>query len=143
MRRTVTAVACALALTVPAGNVWAATHAKATARKRSVTVTKSVTSPLIDVSRWGQLQVTITVRLTTTTSAAGKKSTSWKITSVSFPVYPSHTQRSSYISSQALPMLKQEILTLKGNTLRLVSGATDTSYAFVQALRGALAKAGA
>ena len=140
MRRTVTGVVCALALTVPAGNVWAATHAKAAARKRTVTVTKSVMSPLIDVSRWGQLQLAITVRLTTTTTG-GKKSTSWKITKVSFPVYPSHTQRSSYISSQALPILRQEILTLKGNTLQLVSGATDTSYAFVQAIRSALAKA--
>ena len=31
---------------------------------------------------------------------------------------------------------------LKGSSIQLVSGATDTSYAFVDALRGALTKAG-
>jgi uncharacterized protein with FMN-binding domain len=64
------------------------------------------------------------------------------VTQVSFPVYPSHTDRSSYISQQALPLLRQEALELKRTSIQLVSGATDTSYAFVEALRGALAKAG-
>jgi uncharacterized protein with FMN-binding domain len=142
MRKSLTALACAAALTVPAGNVWAATHARTSQKKKVVTVTKSVVSPLVDVSRWGQLEVQVKVQLITTT--VGTKATkSFKITDVSFPVYPQHTDRSTYISRQALPLLRQEILQIKGSTIQLISGATDTSYGFVQALRGALTKAGA
>jgi uncharacterized protein with FMN-binding domain len=142
MRKTLAAIACASALTVPAGNVWAATQAKTSQRKKVVTVSRSVTGPLVDVDRWGQLQVAIKVKLTTTT-VGGKTTKSFKVTEVTFPLYPSHTNRSAYISRQALPLLRQEVLQLKGSSIQLVSGATDTSYAFVEALRGALTKAGA
>ena len=141
MRKTLAAIACASALTVPAGNVWAATRAKTTQKKRVVTVSRAVTGPLVDVSRWGQLQLAIKVNVTTTTVGT-KKTKTFKITDLSYPVYPQHTDRSAYISSQALPLLRQEVLQLKGNTIQLVSGATDTSYGFVDALRGALSKAG-
>jgi len=142
MRRTLTILACSAALVVPAGNVWAATHARAAQRKKVVTVAKSVLSPVVDVSRWGQLQVQVKLQLTTTT--VGTKATkSFKITDLSFPVYPQHTDRSAFISQQALPLLRQEVLQIKGNSIQLISGATDTSYGFVQALRGALAKAAA
>ena len=142
MRKTLAAIACASALSVPAGNVWAATQAKTTQQKRVVTVTRSVQSPLVDVDRWGQLELSIKVNVTTTTIGT-KKTKSFKITQVTYPVYPTHTDRSSYISEQALPLLRQELLQLKGSSIQLVSGATDTSYAFVEALRGALTKAGA
>jgi uncharacterized protein with FMN-binding domain len=142
MRKLLATVACTSALTVPAGNVWAATHVRTTQKKKVVTVSRSVTGPLVDVSRWGQLQVSIKVRLTTTTVGT-KKTKSFKITDIKYPVYPNHTDRSAYISSQALPLLRQEVLQIKGSTINLVSGATDTSYAFVDALRGALSKAGA
>jgi uncharacterized protein with FMN-binding domain len=142
MRRTLAVVWCVTALTVPAGNVWAATHARAAQRKKVVTVAKTVVSPVVDVSRWGQLQLQVKLNLTTTT-VAGKATKSFKITGISFPIYPQHTDRSTFISQQALPLLRQEILQIKGNSIRLVSGATDTSYGFVQALRGALATAGA
>ncbi len=142
MRRTLTVIACSAALLVPVGNVWAATQAKATQKKRVVTVSKSVVSPVVDVSRWGQIQLKVKLKLTTTT--VGSKSTkSFKITDVSYPVYPDHTERSAFISQQALPLLRQEVLQIKGNSIQLISGATDTSYAFVDALRGALSKAGA
>jgi uncharacterized protein with FMN-binding domain len=141
MRKTLAAIACASALTVPAGNVWAASQAKTTQKKKVVTVSRSVTGPLVNVDRWGELQVAINVKLTTTT-AGTKKTKSFKLTAVTFPVYPSHTDRSAYISQQALPLLRQEVLQLKGSSIQLVSGATDTSYAFVEALRGALTKAG-
>jgi uncharacterized protein with FMN-binding domain len=78
----------------------------------------------------------------TTTTVGKKKTKSFKITDVSYPVYPNHTDRSAYISQQALPLLRQELLQLKGSSIQLVSGATDTSYAFVDAIRGALSKAG-
>ena len=142
MKKSLTAFACAAALTVPAGNVWAATHARAALKKKVVTVAKTVMSPVVDVSRWGLLQVKVAVNLTTTT-VGGKATKSFKITGLSFPIYPQHTDRSAFISQQALPLLREEILQIKGSSIQLVSGATDTSYGFVQALRGALAKAGA
>jgi uncharacterized protein with FMN-binding domain len=142
MRKTLTAIACSAALTVSAGSAWAATSANAAQKKKVVTVAKSVVSPVVDVSRWGQLEVKVKLTLTTTT-VAGKATKSFKITGVSFPIYPQHTDRSAYISQQALPLLRQEVLQIKGSSIKLVSGATDTSYAFVQALQGALAKAGA
>ena len=142
MRKTLTVLACSAALTVPVGNVWAATHARAAQKKKVVTVAKSVVSPVVDVSRWGQLEVQVKLTLTTTT--VGTKATkSFKITGLGFPVYPQHTDRSAFISQKALPLLREEVLQIKGNSIQLISGATDTSYAFVQALRGALAKAGA
>jgi uncharacterized protein with FMN-binding domain len=142
MRRTLTVFACSAALLVPVGNVWAATQARTTQKKKVVTVSKSVASPVVDVSRWGQIQLHVKLKLTTTT--VGSKSTkSFKITDVSYPVYPQHTDKSAFISQQALPLLRQEVLQIKGNSINLISGATDTSYAFVEALRGALSKAGA
>jgi uncharacterized protein with FMN-binding domain len=141
MRKTLAAIACASALTVPAGNVWAATHAKTVQKKRVVTVARSVMSPVVDVNRWGQLQLSVKVDVITTTFGT-KKTKSFKITALGYPTYPQHTDRSAYISSQALPLLRQEVLPLKGSSIQLVSGATDTSYAFVDALRGALTKAG-
>lgn len=141
MRKTLAAIACASALTIPAGNVWAAATAKTAQKKRVVTVTKSVMSPVVEVNRWGELQLSIKVDVTTTTIGT-KKTKSFRITGLAYPVYPQHTDRSAYISSQALPLLRQEILQLKGSSIRLVSGATDTSYAFVEAIRGALTKAG-
>jgi uncharacterized protein with FMN-binding domain len=134
-------IVCVMALAVPAGNVWAAAQAKTAQKRKVVTVSRATTGPVVDVSRWGQLQVSLKVNVTTTT--VGKKKTkSFKITDVSYPVYPNHTDRSAYISQQALPLLRQELLQLKGSSIQLVSGATDTSYAFVDAIRGALSKAG-
>src|SRR5262245_33831576 len=129
MRKTFTAAACAAALAVPT--------ASAAERLRAITVTKSSTSPIVGVSRWGDLQVAIKVQITTKT-VAGKKKRTWKVTDVHFPVYPDHSQRSAFISSQALPLLKQELLQLKGTSIQLISGATDTSYAFVDAVSSAL-----
>jgi uncharacterized protein with FMN-binding domain len=123
---------------VPAGNVLAATQSQ---KKKVVTVSHSATGPVVDVSRWGQLELSIKVKVTTTT-VGSKKTKTWKVTGLSWPLYPQHTERSAYISRQALPLLRQEVLQLKGSSLQLVSGATDTSYAFVDALRGALSKAG-
>jgi uncharacterized protein with FMN-binding domain len=141
MRKALAVIVCVPALAVPAGNVWAATQAKTAQKKRVVTVARAATGPVVDVDRWGQLQLSIKVKVTTTTVGT-KKTKSFKVTDVAYPVYPNHTDRSAYISQQALPLLRQEVLQLKGSSIQLVSGATDTSYAFVDALRGALAKAG-
>ena len=101
-------------------------------------MTKTVTGPQAQASHWGYVQVTLVVKKTTTTVGT-KKTVVRKITGVRVPVYPNHTDRSVYINDQALPWLKQETLTaqFKGN-VQLISGATDTSYAFRQSLQAAL-----
>jgi uncharacterized protein with FMN-binding domain len=143
MRKAAAALFGASALALPNANAWAATR-DATAKTKVVTATRTFAGAAGQADRWGEVEATIVVRKTTTTNLTTKKKTvKRKITAVKVPVYPNHTDRSAYISEQALPLLRQEVLQLKGSSLQLVSGATDTSYAFAQALRGALGKAGA
>ena len=131
MRKAVTAVVTAVAMGIPVANA-------AAAAKKVITVTKSVTGPPAEASRWGYIQVTLVVRKTTTVVGT-KKTVARKITAVRVPVYPNHTDRSVYINGQALPWLKQETLAaqFKGN-VQLISGATDTSSAFQRSLQAAL-----
>jgi uncharacterized protein with FMN-binding domain len=131
MRRALTAVFSAVAIGIPVADATAAT-------KSVVTVTKRVTGPQAEADRWGYIQVTLIVKKTTTTVGT-KRTVKRKITGVAVPVYPNHTDRSVYINQQALPWLKQETLVaqFKGN-IQLISGATNTSDAFVHSLQAAL-----
>jgi uncharacterized protein with FMN-binding domain len=130
MKRAVTAVVAAGAVATPV--------AQAAATRQIVTTTKAVKGPQAQVDRWGLIQVTLVVKKTTTTVGTKKKVTR-KITGVRVPVYPNHTDRSVFINEQAIPMLVQEVLTAQFNpNIDLVSGATDTSYAFAQSLQAAL-----
>jgi uncharacterized protein with FMN-binding domain len=131
MRKALTAAVTAVAMGIPVADAVAAA-------KNVVTLTKRVTGPQAQASRWGSIQVTLVVRKTITTVGT-KKTVKRKITGVTVPVYPNHTDRSVYINQQALPWLKQETLAaqFKGN-IQLISGATNTSDAFVQSLQAAL-----
>jgi uncharacterized protein with FMN-binding domain len=62
---------------------------------------------------------------------------------VRVPVFPNHTDRSVYINQQAMPLLEQETLQLQFqmSKFQLVSGATDSSYAFADSLQSALLRA--
>jgi len=116
--------------------------AVATPKKKVTTKTTTVSGDAGSAGRWGDVQVTLTVRKTTT--VVGKKKTvTRKVTAVNVPVYPNHTDRSVFISENALPMLIQEELTAQFdvNGIQLISRATDTSQAFVQSLQSALLKA--
>jgi uncharacterized protein with FMN-binding domain len=75
----------------------------------------------------------------TTTTVGTKKTIARKITSVTVPVYPNHTNRSVFINQQALPMLEREALTaqLTGG-INMISGASDSSGAFAQSFQGAI-----
>lgn len=64
-----------------------------------------------------------------------------KLTDVKFLQYPRDNQNSISINEQAIPYLKQEAIAAQGSRVDVVSGATDTSYAFRQSLSAALAKA--
>jgi hypothetical protein len=105
------------------------------------TVKKTVTGSQAQVDRWGYLKVTLVVRKTTTGIGTKKKVTR-KIIGVGVPEYPNHTSRSTYINQQAIPYLVREVLAAQMNpNIQLISGATDTSYGFVQSLQAAILKA--
>lgn len=74
------------------------------------------------------------VQIQTTVSAG-------KITDVTFLQYPSDRSTSRSINSQAMPYLKQEAIAAQSGQVNIISGATDTSNAFVQSLTSALSQA--
>jgi uncharacterized protein with FMN-binding domain len=76
-------------------------------------------------TRWGDVQVTITV-------------TNGKITGVQVPVYPSGNGRDQEINAYALPILTQETLQAQSANIDTVSGATVTSDGYLQSLQAAL-----
>ena len=134
MRRTITTLLTVGVLALP---VAQATAAVKTTKK---VVTKKFAGTAFQADRWGPLQVTIVVRKTTTITGTKRKVTR-KITALSVPTYPNHTDRSVYISSQALPILKSEALRAQSANINLVSGATNTSEAFAQSLQSAILEA--
>jgi uncharacterized protein with FMN-binding domain len=137
MRKTITTLLAALVLAVPAANAWAATRsATATPKKKTVVISRRFVGPSAQTDRWGYTQVTIVVRKTTTTIGT-KKTVKRRITSVSATA-PNHTDRSVRINEQAIPILRQETLSAQSARILIVSGATDTSYAFGQSLQAAI-----
>ena len=76
-------------------------------------------------TRWGDVQVTITV-------------TDGKITDVQVPVHPSGNGRDMQINSYALPILVQETLDAQSARIDTVSGATVTTDGYRQSLQAAL-----
>ncbi|HSX46112.1 MAG TPA: FMN-binding protein [Candidatus Saccharimonadia bacterium] len=64
-----------------------------------------------------------------------------KITDVVFLEYPNDQRNSVEINQQAMPILKQEAIQAQSANVDIVTGATDTSQAFVQSLSAALQKA--
>jgi uncharacterized protein with FMN-binding domain len=140
MRRTVTIALAALALTVPSVNAWAATTAgKSVPKKRVVVATKSFTGSPGHADQWGDVQVTIHVRKTTT-YVGTKKTVKRHIYNINVPVYPNHTDRSVYINNTALPILVREALTAQSAHIYIVSGATYSSDAFGFSLQSAITK---
>jgi uncharacterized protein with FMN-binding domain len=140
MRRALTAVTAA-ALAAPVANAAQIAKKKPLLEKRVVTVKKKVVGSMGNAGQWGTIEVTLLVRKTTT--IVGKKKTvKRKIVDVGVPIYPNHTGRSVFINEQALPYLRQEVLQAQFDlNIDMISGATYTSYAFVQSLQAALLKA--
>lgn len=66
---------------------------------------------------------------------------SGKITDVQFLQYPSDRSRSVSINTYAMPLLKQEAIQTQSANVNIVSGASDSSQAFVQSLQSALSQA--
>lgn len=77
---------------------------------------------------YGNVQVKVTVN-------------SGTITDVSFLQYPNDNGTSRRINSQAMPLLRQQVLQAQSAQVDGVTGASATSSAFVQSLDGALQQA--
>ena len=135
LRRTVTATFGAALLAVPVTNATAA--ARHAVKKKVTVITKKVSGPQAQADQWGYVVVTLIVKKTTTTVGT-KQTITRKITGISIPVYPDHTDRSVYISQQALPLLMRETLQTLNANVQLISGATFTSQAYIQSLQAAL-----
>ena len=140
MRKSITVTLSAFVLAVPVADAVAAakTPAAALVVPKKKVVTKKVTGPSAQADQWGFVQVVLTVRKTTITTGRRAKVTR-KITAISIPVYPDHTDRSVYISHQALPYLMQETLQAQSANIQMVSGATISSNAYIQSLQAAIA----
>lgn len=67
--------------------------------------------------------------------------TNGQISDVQFLQFPNHRNRSQEINSQAMPILTQEAIQSQQAAVDVVSGATDTSEAFIQSLSAALSQA--
>ena len=144
MRRAIAATLGAAALVLPNASAFAAATAPKAAPKKTkvVTATKTFTGNAAEADRWGPLQVTIVVKKTTTTNlATKKKKVTKRITAVKIPVYPDHTDRSIFINQQALPILIQETMQAQSTSIDMVSGATNSSYAYEQSLQSAILQA--
>lgn len=76
-------------------------------------------------TRWGPVQVTITVA-------------DRKITEVAVPVYPTGNHRDQEINAYALPILQHETISAQSAHIDTVSGATVTSEGYIESLQAAL-----
>ena len=79
-------------------------------------------------AQWGYVQVKITVQ-------------NGKLTNVQFLEYPNHRDRSVEINNYAMPQLTSEAISAQSAQVDVISGATDTSEAFIQSLGNALSQA--
>jgi uncharacterized protein with FMN-binding domain len=79
-------------------------------------------------AQWGYIQVKVTIQ-------------SGKLTNVQFLQYPNHRDRSVEINNYAMPQLTSEAIQAQSAHVDVISGATDTSEAFIQSLGDALSQA--
>jgi uncharacterized protein with FMN-binding domain len=77
---------------------------------------------------YGYIQVQVTIQVGT-------------LTDVTFLQYPNDRSTSRHINEQAMPYLKSEAIQAQSANVSGVSGATDTSQAFVESLGHALSQA--
>jgi len=89
---------------------------------------RTVDGPVID-TRFGPVEVELVL-------AGGR------ITDVKALEYPNEARRSQFISEQALPQLRDEVLQAQSANIDTVSGATYTSDAYSRSLQAALDRSG-
>jgi uncharacterized protein with FMN-binding domain len=118
-------VAQAPAVPGPTAQAGGATPAPSASSAGSATSGTKTYTGSVAQTRWGPVQVTVTV-------ANGK------ITDVAVPVYPSGNGRDQEINAYALPILRQETLSAQNANINTVSGATVTSDGYLESLQAAL-----
>lgn len=79
-------------------------------------------------AQWGVVQVQVVIQ-------------NGKITSVQFLQYPNERNRSIEINNNADPILVNEAIQAQSANVDVVSGATDSSNAYIQSLSNALSQA--
>jgi uncharacterized protein with FMN-binding domain len=89
--------------------------------------TKRVSGPTVNM-RWGGVRVVLYI--------SGRR-----VTDV-HAAYPTERSRSQRINSNAIPILRTEVLRAQSSRINAVSGATDTSGAYKRSLATALRAAG-
>lgn len=135
MHRTATAVLGAAVIALPYGSAATAATKPKTVKK---IVTKKYAGPEAEADRWGTVQVIVVYRTTTLTTGK-KKTVKHRIADIQGS-YTYHTDRSQYIMSQALPLLRQEVLTAQTANVQMISNATYTSEAFAHSLQAAVSQ---
>ena len=116
--------------TEPTSTPSSTSSSNGTAAPRPSASTSTATAPRtyngsVASTRWGDVQVTITV-------------SGGKITDVAVPIYPANNGRDQEINAYALPTLRQETLAAQNANIDTVSGATVTSDGYLQSLQAAL-----
>jgi uncharacterized protein with FMN-binding domain len=122
MHKAVPALVTVVALASPVASALA----KIKPKKKKAVVVRTVQGPSVDM-QWGPIQVTVKVKGT-------------KIVDIS-ATYPTERPRSQFINTQAIPMLRQEVLQAQTAQIDLIGGATMTSEAYAMSLQAALTKA--
>ncbi|MBV9292863.1 MAG: FMN-binding protein [Frankiales bacterium] len=101
----------------------------ASARAKTSTVTSHTYVGNAADTRYGPVQVAVTVR-------------SGKVTAVKAVDYPTSDPRDAQINTYAIPQLDSEATAAGSASIDMVSGATFTSEGYLQSLQSALDKAG-
>ncbi|CAN5755098.1 hypothetical protein BH11PAT2_BH11PAT2_02120 [soil metagenome] len=120
---TVTATGETPTATTPKATPAVTTTPKSTGQYRNGTYTGSVAN-----AYYGNIQVAAVI-------------SGGKLTDVTFLQYPNDRGESVYINQRAMPALKSEAISAQSARVRGVSGASDTSAAFVESLSSALSQA--
>ena len=103
-------------------------NASSSSAGRTSSAAKTYTGDVAQ-TRWGPVQVEITVK-------------SGTITAVDVVQHPSGNQKDAEINGYALPILVQDTLKAQNAEIDMVSGATVTSDGYVQSLQSAVDRAG-
>ena len=127
MKRQVLYRSLPIALMATTGTLQAA-RSFDTAQATGANATKQTFTGPTEETRHGPIQVSIVVK-------------SKKIVDVKSKIAPNEDGRSPFLQSHATPVLRQEVLTAQSANIDTVSGATETSEAFIQSLQSAIKKA--
>ena len=124
VKRSICPLTAVVMAALPIGHVWNTAQAAVPEKVVAVAKAKTYKGSLEQMQQWGPIQVSIVVK--------SKKLTGVKV------VAESHTGRSADIQSHAIPMLKQETLNAQSASIDTISGATDTSGAYITSLQAAV-----